>query len=89
MFSIHRKLFLALKKVEMVKITDEFFFLFLVSLNEMKMLGKAKVPDVNQGNKGGGESKIFLCYPKGSGTSHQSFPKSGAAFSVWEVFASD
>ena len=36
----------------------------------------------------GGESKKFLCYPKGSGTSHQSFQGRGGAFSARGVFVS-
>ena len=37
----------------------------------------------------GVESKIFLCYPKGSGTSHQSFCERGGVFSARELSISD
>ena len=37
----------------------------------------------------GVESKIFLCYPRGSGTSHQSFCEQGGIFSVRGLFISD
>ena len=37
----------------------------------------------------GGESKIFLCYPRGSGTSHQSFRERGGVFSARGLFKSD
>ena len=46
---------------------------FLVLLNKMKTLEESMFPEVNQGNEGGGESIIFLCYPRDSKTSHQSF----------------
>lgn len=35
------------------------------------------------------QSKIFLCYPKGSGTSHQSFCELGGLFSACRLFVSD
>ena len=37
----------------------------------------------------GGESKIFLWYPRGSGTSHQSFCEQGDILSARGVFISD
>ena len=35
------------------------------------------------------ESNIFLCYPRGSGTTHQYFCKLGGVISVRGVFVSD
>ena len=56
----------------------------------MRMLSESKVSGVNQGNDGGGsESKIFLYYLKGLGTSHQSFRKRGDIFNVNGLFISD
>ena len=37
----------------------------------------------------GGDSKIFSCYPRVSGTSHQSFRKQGGVFSARGLFISD
>ena len=37
----------------------------------------------------GGEAKIFLCYPRGLGTSHQSFCNRGGVFSACGLFISD
>ena len=39
-------------------------------LNKIRTPGESKVSSVNQGIREGGESKIFLCYPRVSGTSH-------------------
>ena len=33
--------------------------------------------------------RFFLCYPRGSGTSHQSFRERGGVFSVRGLFISD
>ena len=56
----------------------------------MKTLRESKVSGVNQGNEGEeGESKIFLYYPRGSGTSHQSFGERGRVFGVRGLFISD
>ena len=42
-----------------------------------------------RGMREGGESKILLCYPRGSGTFHYSFRERGGAFSARELFISD
>ena len=42
-----------------------------------------------KGMKEEGKFKIFLCYPKGLGTSHKSFCKQGGIISACEVFVSD
>ena len=42
-----------------------------------------------RGMREGGESKIFLCYPRGLGTSHQSFRERGGVFSARGLFISD
>ena len=41
-----------------------------------------------KGMREGGESKIFSCYPRGSGTSLQSFCERGGVFSVRGVIVS-
>ena len=62
---------------------------FLVLLNKMKTLEESKVSGVNQGNEGGGEKKIFLCYPRDSRTPHQHFCERGGVFSACGLFISD
>ena len=42
-----------------------------------------------RGIREGAESKIFLCYFRGLGASHQSFGKQGDVFSAREFFISD
>ena len=42
-----------------------------------------------RGIKEGGELKIFLSYPRGSGTSHQSFRERGGVFGARGMFVSD
>ena len=42
-----------------------------------------------RGIRKGGESKIFLCYPKDSGTSHQPFRERVGVFSARGLFISD
>ena len=57
-------------------------------LNKMRTLGESKISVVNQGNKGGGgKLKIFLCYPRGSETSHQSFRERVGVFSARGLFS--
>ena len=60
----------------------------LVLLNKMKTLEEFMVSGVNKGNEEG-ESKIFLCYPRDSRTSHQSFCERGDIFSACGLFISD
>ena len=56
---------LVVTSVSLIYLIDEFFYLFLVQLNEMRALGESMVlpflSGVNQGNEG--EFKISLCYP--------------------------
>ena len=54
----------------------------------MKTLEEFMVSGVNKGNEEG-ESKIFLCYPRDSRTSHQSFCERGGIFSACGLFISD
>ena len=42
-----------------------------------------------RGMREGGESKIFLCYPRDLRTSHQSFCERGGVFSACGLFISD
>ena len=42
-----------------------------------------------RGMREGGESKIFLCYPRDLGTSRQSFRDQGGVFSARGLFLSD
>ena len=42
-----------------------------------------------RGMREGGESKIFLCYPRGLGTSHQSFRERTGVFTARGLFISD
>ena len=42
-----------------------------------------------RGMREGGESKIFLCYPRGLGTSHQSFRERAGVFTGRGLFISD
>ena len=42
-----------------------------------------------RGMREGGESKIILCYHRGSGTSHQFFRERGGVFSARGLFISD
>ena len=42
-----------------------------------------------RGMKEGGESKVFLSYPKRSGTSYQSFGERDGVFSARGLFISD
>ena len=58
---------LLVTRFSFIYLVDEFFFLFLVLLNQMRMLGKSKVSGVNQGNGGGRWVQYFLVLPKGFG----------------------
>ena len=42
-----------------------------------------------KGMREGGGSKIFLCYPRGSGTFHQPFHERGGVFSARRLLISD
>ena len=42
-----------------------------------------------RGMKEGGESKIFLCYPRGSRNSHQFFRKQAGVLSSHGLFVSE
>ena len=42
-----------------------------------------------RGMREGGESKIFLCYPRDLVTSDQSFSERGGVFSAYGLFISD
>ena len=68
-----------------MELVNDFFCLFLGLLNKMRTLDESKVSRMREG----GASKILLCYPRGSGTLHQSFRKQGGVFSARELFISD
>ena len=68
--------------VSLIYLVDEFFFLFLLLLNEMRMLVNLRFLVLIKGMREGGEPKIFLCYPRSSGTSYQSFCKWGGVLSA-------
>ena len=54
-------------------LVDEFFCLFLVLLNKMRTLDESRFLVLIRRTREGGELKFFLCYPRGSETSHQTF----------------
>ena len=49
----------------LIYLVDDFFLLFLVLLNEVRMLGKSKVSGVNQGDERGSWVQVFLVLPQG------------------------
>ena len=70
-------------------VVDEFICLFLVLLTKWKRCANLKFLVLIREMREGGESKIFLYYPRGSGTSHQSFGERGRVFGVRGLFISD